>query len=81
MFVVFEVNQASHREVDSTAVLCDTEDEACEYADEQHARVRRESGRRECFRVYALDEPVYESTDRTAAVGAVQPGERMTLGG
>ncbi len=64
MYVVFEVNQASHREQEQTAVLLDTEKEACEYAAEQHARVRRESGRREYYVVYALDEPVYESTDR-----------------
>jgi hypothetical protein len=72
MYVVFEVNQASHREQEQTAVLFDTEDEACEYADDQHARVRRESGRREYYVVYALDEPVYESTDRPAAVEPVQ---------
>ena len=64
MFAVFEVNQASHQDVEQTAVLFDDEDDACQYADEQHARVRRETPRREYYRVYALDE-VYESTDRS----------------
>lgn len=71
MYVVFEVNQASHAEVEQTAILFGDEDQACEYADEQHAKVRRESGRREYYRVYALDE-VYESTDQVPRAATVQ---------
>lgn len=48
---------------------------------ERGGLVRAESGHERGHPGGQPDEPVYESTDRTAAVGAVQPGERMTLGG